>query len=180
MIIALDMDGPVSDLHTEWYRRYNKDYNDTLTLGRVTHWDLHKFVKPECGKKIYDYLSQPDLYEGVPVVEGAKDGVKALREMGNTVVFVTAGVLGNLDQKLAWLHNHSFLDEGRHMKGVIFAYDKDLIRAQVLIDDGPHNIQAFGGMGIVWDAPYNKSIQRKHQRIKSWAELPDLWRKLYG
>jgi 5'-nucleotidase len=95
-------------------------------------------------------------------------------------VFVTAGVLGNLDQKLAWLHNHKLLSDGRHMKGVIFAYDKDLIRAQALIDDGPHNIQNFGGLGIVWDAPYNKNIQRKHYRVKSWKDLPELWGKLYG
>lgn len=180
MIIALDQDGPIADLHTAWYRRYNKDYDDNLTLEKVTHWDLHKFVKPECGTKIYDYLSQPDLYEEVQPVEGAKEGIEFLRAQGNSIVFVTAGVQGNLDQKLAWLHRHDFIEPGRHMKGVIFAFDKDLIRAQMLIDDGPHNIQAFGGMGIVWDAPYNRTISRKHYRIKSWKDLPELWGKLYG
>jgi len=179
VIVGVDMDGPVADLHTEWYMRYNRDYNDTLDINRVTHWDLHKFVKPECGTKIYDYLRDPDLYEHVPAVKGALETIEKLREAGNEIVFVTAGVLGNLDQKLNWLKQHKFLNPGsRDMRGVIFAYDKQLIRVQLLIDDGPHNIASFGGTGIVWDAPYNQGVGK--YRIKSWADMPALWEKLYG
>lgn len=179
MIVAFDMDGPIADLHTEWYRRYNRDYNDDLSLDRVVTWDLHNYVKPECGKKIYDYLRDPDLYANVKPVEGALEHMKWLRENGHEVIVVTAGVSGNLDQKLDWLKNNGFSAAGeRSMGGVIFAYDKKYIRAQMLIDDGPHNIQAFGGTGVVWDAPYNKGVGR--YRIHNWNEFGALWEKLYG
>src|SRR2546428_3367603 len=175
------MDGPLAALLPEWLRRYNIDYEDDLTPDKIKIWDMDKLCKPQCGKRIFDYLRDPNLYEMVKPVEGGLGTFQALKGMGYEVIVATAGVLGNLDQKLDWLRHHGFIEPSqRHMKGVIFTYDKEYIRAQVLIDDGPHNVEKFGGLGIVWDAPYNQDIKRKHYRIKSWADLPDLWLNLYG
>ncbi len=182
MIVAVDVDGPVADLHTEWIRRYNADYKDSLVEHDVVTWDIHKFVKKECGYKIYDYLRLPDLYEGVKVAFGAREGIEFLKQQGCRVVFVTAAPTGFSDDKQRWLVREGFLDKRQHThEDLVVARDKNLIRAQVLIDDGPHNIESFQGLSIVWDAPYNKTIKKpKYYRMAAWPELPALWEKVYG
>lgn len=182
MIVAVDVDGPIADLHTAWINRYNKDYKDGLVERDITTWDIHKYVKPECGHKIYDYLRMPDIYDDVKVSFGAKEGVEFLKQHGCRVVYLTAAPTGFSDAKQHWLVREGFLDKSKYThEDLVVAKDKSLIRAQVLIDDGPHNIETFPGMCIVYDAPYNKDIKKpRYYRMAAWPELPVLWEKIYG
>ncbi|MCJ7984909.1 hypothetical protein MUB16_14170 [Priestia sp. OVL9] len=43
---------------TDWHNQYNKDYCDSLSVEKLKCWESEKYVKPECGTKIYDYLDQ--------------------------------------------------------------------------------------------------------------------------
>jgi len=101
MVIACDVDDVACDLVTEWIRLYNRDYFDTLSTPDITEWNIVKFVKPECGDKIYDYLDNPSLYDTIYPVERSIDGVIALRNMGHRVVFVTSAVNGCAGRKLS-------------------------------------------------------------------------------
>jgi len=68
MIIAVDVDGVIVDLVTPWLRRYNLDYNDDLTPESIQDWEVDKFVKIECGERIYKYIENPDIYyEALPI-----------------------------------------------------------------------------------------------------------------
>ena len=57
LTILVDMDSIAADLQEKWYGAYNKRYNDTITVDDILSWDTHKYVKPECGKKIYKYFT---------------------------------------------------------------------------------------------------------------------------
>ncbi len=143
MIIACDVDGVVAALHVEWYRRYNRDWDDTLTDDRVHGWEVHRYVKPECGKKVYGYLEDGDLYEGVPPVDGAVEGVARLRELGHTVLFVTSCTFSMVDQKARWLQRHGFCEPSSTNllpHDLIVAHQKSFVDADLLIDDGGHNV----------------------------------------
>lgn len=172
--IFCDVDGVVADLHAEWLRRYNADYGDTLTLDRILAWDMRRFVRPECGARIYDYLHQPDLYDAVPVVPGAAEGVEELRSMGHRVVFTTAcagPVMASA--KAEWLFRHRLLpmpyQAGMH--DLIIVQDKGLAVGDLLIDDYPGNLRAFNGRGILYAAPYNAE-ERAFPVARSWTEVP--------
>lgn len=178
LLIACDVDGVVADLSAEWYRRYNLRYNDDLTPARVTDWDTSKFVKPECGKRIFEILNEPDLYAAVPEIQGAREGVAALRAAGHRVVFVSSCVVGAMDQKYRWLLEHGFVEgamQGGQSKDVIFAHSKDMIRADLLIDDGPHNVEAWPGTAILVDGLYNRHVRTSgfldRHRASDWAEI---------
>src|SRR5512137_1810696 len=88
--IAMDVDDVCAMLSETWVAKYNKDWNDNLKVNEITEWAIEKFVKPECGKRIFSYLDNPKLYDSVQPVEGARKGIKALRSMGYRVVFVTS------------------------------------------------------------------------------------------
>ena len=167
MIIACDVDGVVANLHTEWYRRYNRDWNDDLTIDRVLSWDLLKYVKPECGEAIFDYLQNDDLYRHVKPVDGALEGVAELRAMGHTLTYVSDCFYGMVDQKAYWLQVHGFSQETDPRRGALPAdfmvcRDKTQVDAHLLIDDGAHNVRAWvekkQRRAILVEFPHNRSL----------------------
>lgn len=172
-IIAVDVDGVLADLHVEWLKRYNAEFNDTLTFENISRWEMQMLVKPECGKKIFNYLRDSDLYDNVPPVQDSQVGVKALRDMGYRVVYVTSCVRGMADQKWDWLEKHGFLEAAFSQRDLIIAHDKSLIRADILVDDYHENFKGWEGIGYLFDAPYNRDAKLPvmvDRRI-GWAEV---------
>jgi 5'-nucleotidase len=187
MIIACDGDGIVCNLHEPWYARYNRDYDDNLTMERVVSWDVHKYVKPECGKKIYDYLRDPNLYDDVLPIAGALEGITQIRAMGHQVFFVTACEYGMVDQKARWFERHGFSEQfqgGRSLpKDFVPIQDKTLLDARMLIDDGAHNVRAWveqkQRLAILLDYPHNRSLDdevpsafwSRARRVRDWPGI---------
>ena len=173
-IVLVDVDYVTADLHTEWYRRYNKDYDDNLTAERVTDWYLHNFVKPECGLKIYDYLTDPSLYDNVNIVDGAKNNIDLIKYWGVRVVFLTSGINAG---KYHFLHRHGLVkDEG----DFVVAHDKSLVIGNFLVDDYFKNILSFYktnpyGYGILFNAPHNRSDDYP-LRVDTWDEVSGIIR----
>jgi 5'-nucleotidase len=170
MIVCVDVDGVCADLLPAWLQKYNSDYDDNLTPEDITEWNLHPFVKPECGEKIYKYLHDSDLYLSVQTIPGALRGVQMLRELNHRVIFLTACVGAEMAAaKIDWMFDHGFLHTPRYfgMSDLIIAKEKRLIRADVLVDDYPENLREFWGEKILFDAPYNKDA--KYNRANDWA-----------
>lgn len=187
MRIACDVDGVVANLHDEWYRRYNHDFDDDLTMDRVTTWDLHNFVKPECGKRIYEYLSMPDLYKDIKPIEGALEAIVALRELGHAVFFVTSCTYGMVDQKARWLERNGFVaqrDGGKSLPAeLIVANTKQHIKADLLIDDAAHNVQDWvehnRARAILFDYPHNRSMDKDvPSAFWTWCQRKRNWRDI--
>lgn len=172
--IAVDVDGVLADLHVEWLRRYNRDYNDDLKYEQITEWGLNKLVKPECGKGIFKYLSQPDLYEFIPPIKDSQTGVKSLRTMGWRVVYATSCVRGMADQKWEWLEKWGFLETGPlSHDDLVILHDKALINADSLIDDHFGNFKDWTRHGILLSAPYNlgSPIPVNLDRAYGWVQI---------
>jgi 5'(3')-deoxyribonucleotidase len=168
MIVLVDVDGTVADIHVPWLGMYNADYHDRLTLAHITKWEMHELVKPECGRKIYKYLEDPKLYEKAPVIEGALNGVNTLRKMGHEIVFVSAGFYFS---KVEWLGKYGFLssDDWRNAEDVVIASNKGLIKGDVIIDDYPKNLDRAGAfMKILFRRPWN--VGSRYQG-RNWEEI---------
>ena len=193
MLIALDVDGVIADLHSTWYGRYNRDWDDDLTPERVTTWDVHPHVKPECGTAIYDYLRAPDLYAHVQPIEGAIEGVAALRQMGHEIVYATSCTDGMTDQKAAWLVRYGFTRSTRMLPDdMIIAEDKNLIDAYLLIDDRAEHVSRWveekRRPAILFSYPHNRWLRdAKHslfwlscQPVENWSQLVAFMARRYG
>src|SRR5690625_8000333 len=99
---------------------------------------------------IHNVHRMPNLYSMVEPIPGALEGIQELRRRGHRVVFVTAAVVGSMDQKARWLKRHGFLTD---LNDLIVAQDKSLVQGQVLIDGGPHKIEAFPRYAPLYPAP---------------------------
>ena len=171
-IFAVDVDDVVFDLIGTWLKLYNQDWNDHLMPQDITDWNIDKFVKPECGKKIYDYLDDLNLYKLVKPIPDALWGVSNLRIMGFRVVFVTSTNIAQNGRKLMRLQEDCFLPKERHSKDYVEATDKSLILADYLLDDKPENVGIFTGNGILFGRPHNYNyIEPNWTRIDNWKDL---------
>jgi 5'-nucleotidase len=169
--IAVDVDDVCADLLSEWLRRYNLDYGDSLLPEDITAWDLHQFVKPKCNKLIYEYLrATPCLYDNIHPIQGARAAVRNMRADGHRVIFVTSCTVGTVDAKMRWLIRWGFLPKGNHQRDFIAAADKASVKADVLIDDHVANVQGYPGPSILITRPHNLDIPVLGTRAPSLAE----------
>lgn len=173
MILAIDVDGVVADLHTTWLRRYNQEYGDIVQYEDIGKWRMQDIVKPECGEKIYDYIKDPSVYDDVKPIKGALEGVTALRNMGHRIVFASSCLMGTADAKWLWLNKHGFLKSNLAHgtdKDWLAVNDKTLVRSAYLLDDKYENISTFPGIGVLFDQPWNRN-KKWYLRAHSWPEF---------
>lgn len=154
MIIASDIDDVLVPFVPEWIRRYNIDYGDNLKVEEINEWSLLSFVKPKCGKKIYDYIEQPNIYDNLLPIEGSLKGINNLKKQGHRIIYATASTEGHAKVKYHWLKKYGFID---NINDYAELHDKSLIYADILIDDRYDNVKNFRGLGILYRAPWNKN-----------------------
>lgn len=183
--IACDVDDVVAPLFKEVIGRYNRDWQDNLTGADILSWDFHKYIKPDCGRKVYEYFKNPDLYENMIPVEGSVAGVQRLRDLGHTVVFVTSCYYGMVDQKAKWLEQQGFCLPpkwgGMLPDDLIVATNKHFLTADLLIDDAAHTIKTWivetRRRAIMVQYPHNASLDLPSMfspwllRANNWAEI---------
>ena len=179
MRILVDVDSVVLDLMPVWLDRYNADYNDTLTVDRITEWNMEKFVKPECGVRIYKYLEQPDLYEDVRTIGGAWLTIHEFLLENNEVIYVSAGFYPA--PKIRCLRRHGL---EANEDNFIATARKDCVYGDVLIDDNPKNINLFPYPGVLYTQPWNAEVELRNNtldtRANGWLEVRKIVRCMHG
>lgn len=172
-VILIDVDNVVADLITPWLNWYNNTYVDDLKPQDITDWDIAKFVKPECGQRIYDFVSSPGVYYTVvKPVKHSRKVIKALQEKGNRVVFITAindyvkdGV------KLNWLNCNGFDVSPINYYEM---NDKSNADGDLFIDDGWHNISSSSiKNSYLYTRPWNIKYEYD-KRVSNWKEIAKL------
>jgi len=173
-VIGVDLDTTLNNLEKVWIERYNKDWGDNLTSADMISWDPTKYVKPECGKKIYNYFYEPGFFRNLGIKEHAKEVMEFL--WNHFDVYIVSSAHPNVvADKWAWIQEHlPFIPYGHFIP----LTKKDLLKMDYLIDDGPHNIESFSGTGILFDMPYNHYLMNRYYRVKNWREIYMYFKRL--
>lgn len=189
MKILIDIDGITANLLPHWlyYIQALVTRQGDGELARkiarmdpitgVTEWELHKCTPLDAvdPKKIYDVLNTHQFFETMPVMYGATDAIRHLVEAKHEVYLVTARY-GNYahQETIAWVKKYfPFLDAEKQL---IFAYDKHLLRADVLIDDKPQTLSNYKlyhpeseVLGIKY--AYNEHLDSKIYKLFPYGHL---------
>ena len=75
--IIVDVDDVTANLVNWWLECYNFDHKDNIKEEHIKSWDIASYTK--IGKKMYDYLKDPSLYDGIIPVKNAAWGLRRLR-----------------------------------------------------------------------------------------------------
>jgi 5'(3')-deoxyribonucleotidase len=164
MRLLIDMDGCVVNILAGWLKMYNDEYGDELEPEDVRRYEMHKVVKPECGKNIYKYLLEPGFFRNAIPYKHARATLNALHLMKHELVFCTLvppeSPLATYE-KWEWLKEHVFeMNKTEHT--MITTPRKDLIKGDLLLDDRPDTLNGYPGRAVCMGRPYNWRM-RKHE-----------------
>lgn len=166
--LLIDMDSVICDLMSEWHRRYNLKYNDDLSVEKLFCWESEKYVKSECGTKIYDFLDEPGLFLNLQPLDNAIQVLKRLHQK-HQILICTSSRTYAYTEKEKWVEKHlPFIGK----ENMIFAHRKEMIIGDLLFDDAPHHLKAFkkaNRLAVAMDYPYNRSVNVP--RVHSWLEF---------
>lgn len=177
--IGIDLDSVLSDLLPYWLNFYNNDFNDNLKVENITAWETDKFVKSECGKKIFDYILQPNFFLNVPVLQGSQDAVKWLSTFDNVELYVVTAYHPYVcKDKADWLAKYF---PEINQKNIIFINDKSLVDVDYLIDDSPTNCIGFKGKYLLFDYPYNQNVHESlyEMRVSNWSDVMQYFKGIF-
>ena len=156
MIVLVDLDAIVFDFFTPLLNTYNQQTNENVELSQINQWDMTKCVKN--GILINSIFKQPGFFRNLKPLPGAVKSLEWINSVFDTVIVSYAVTPHSAQEKLEaceeWL---PFIPRDN----IIIGYRKELVKGDVLIDDGIHNAlkyrQAFPKSQILSIAyPYNK------------------------
>ena len=173
MRILIDMDDTIELLLEAWVRKANALYGRDVKCEDVKEWDVTKAYPGLTHEEVYGVLKDPDFWYTVEPAPGAVKGVKKLMEE-HDVYIVTVTPYDEIAPKMENLifRRFPYITWDR----VIITGNKRLISADVMIDDGPHNLIGAACEKILVDAPYNREFDEKAYgmtRVRTWDEILD-------
>ena len=176
MTILIDQDDVLAEYIKGVTKAYNDKYDADIPVEACTSWDLHSIF----GEEIETVMHEPELFRNLEPVEHAIEVFERLYKSNLFEMYiVTAAHPRSVEAKFEWIKEHlPFFPEDR----VIVCKRKYVIKGDVLLDDGMHNIEAFlekGGTSIVFDRPHNRHQGQGIMRVKDWLTFEKMVMELF-
>ncbi len=168
--ILIDMDNVVAGLLEKWLFVYNSKYADNLTAADISTWQIDNHTTKCSIKQFYELIEPNGFFAELDVLPDAIEVTKRLQDKGHELYFVTAtphnAPTAGYDKYL-WCNTY-FPHIG--MSNVIMSHKKDMIKGDLLLDDGPINLNEFSGIKVAYNYPYNHHVIVDY-RVNNWIEF---------
>lgn len=173
--ICVDMDEVMADTLSEHLRRYNQEFEESVTPDDLAGKALWEVTPLDRQQQLRAFLDAEDFFEDLPLMPGSQDVLKDL--IGRFEIFIATqamSVPNSLGPKYRWLQRHfPFIPPTNY----VFCGNKSILRADYLIDDLPRNLQRFEGLGLLYTAPHNLNATG-FTRVSNWVEVADYFAQI--
>jgi len=152
--ILLDVDGVVADTRNAIIEKLQlKDPNPKS-------WDLVKILPPDDKERVLELMDDMDFWSNLPLVDGAKKGVRLLKAYGHEVVWVTSPWKTCIGWESA---RRFFINEHFGDDTIVVTSEKHHVAGDVFIDDKVDNVESYkkenpNTMVYIFDQPYNQEF----------------------
>jgi 5'(3')-deoxyribonucleotidase len=166
--ILVDMDGVLVDIYARFFELHEKE-----TGERLHEKDIAGLLEAEAFANQRKWVSTPGFFRSLPVMEGGQEVLEKLNSEYRIIVVSLATEFPNsLTDKQLWLHeNFPFIGWNQ----IVFCGDKNIIKADIMIDDHLKNLDHFDGETIMFTQPPNMLVNNSgHKRVNSWYEIEKL------
>ena len=170
--ILVDMDDTIERLLEELVNRANRKFHQHVAVEDVTDWSIAPAFEGITKSQIMDAMNDEGFWMNVDPVPGAAEALKHFMDEGHEVYIVTATEMEHVTDKMRDLLFRCF--PFLSWKQVVITRNKQLIRGDVLIDDGIHNLEGGDYAKILFTAPHNRYYDAEANgmiRADSWDEI---------
>lgn len=170
--ICVDMDEVMADAVAEHLLRYNRDYEEQLTVADLEGKWLWEVVSSDRHNALEAYLRSEDFFENLIVMPDSQRVLQRLQQSYEVFIATAAmEIPTSFAQKYRWLEKHFPFIAPSH---IVYCGDKGILRADYLIDDNPRQLKRFEGTGILYSSPHNAKV-KGFKRVKNWLEVEQLF-----
>ena len=174
LTILVDMDDTIENLLDSWLHMLNVEYGCHVTPDAVTEWNIWESYPELTQYQVYAPLFREELWKDVKPKWDAVEYLKTLKDDGHEIYITTSSNFRTIYSKIRSILYRYFpyIDDDH----VIVAAKKQMIRGDVMVDDGPHNLEGGDYIRILMNAPHNRSYNaEEHGMIRAFS-----WREIYG
>jgi 5'-nucleotidase len=170
--ICIDMDEVIADTLSEHLRRYNQEFDESITPDDLAGKGLWEVTPHDRQQQLRAFLDAEDFFEDLPLMPDAQDVLKSLTARFEIFIATSAMAVPNsLGPKYRWLQRHfSFIPPTNY----VFCGNKNILLADYLIDDLPRNLAHFHGHGLLYSAPHNMNVTG-FTRVDGWRQVADFF-----
>ena len=162
--ILVDMDGVLADVYSRFFDLHEEESGQRLSVK-----DIAGLLEAEAFPNQLKWVTTPGFFRNVPVMPGSREGLKRLNDNFKVIVVSLATEFPHsLTDKQLWLHEHfPFIS----WQQIVFCGSKDIIRADIMIDDHLKNLDNFKGETYIFTQPHNMLVNTRHMRVDSWLDI---------
>ncbi|MFB6208324.1 MAG: hypothetical protein ABEJ69_03165 [Candidatus Nanohaloarchaea archaeon] len=177
MRIALDLEGVLSDIHTEFLRDYNQEHGTSFSREDIDGWvfgtvrkhfneihglepgDTRAFLRGHGDWEGFYAVSENmwrEDYERIPALFDSVPTIMSDEKFQVDIVTARKRVRKQLEQ---WLEANG-IEKGRHFNRLRIEKHKHELDYDLFIDDNPalhRNLSSTGKHGILLEQPWNRS-----------------------
>ena len=165
MKVFVDLDSTLNRLQDKWLPAIYHHLGEMITIDQVTTWDRLKAAS------YHTLLQEPGFFRDLGIESGAQQALQMAIADGYQVFILSATEKWDYADKRDWVEELFPFIPRRNFIGA--ACKGELAGpTRLLIDDGPHNLEAWeraGGIAVAYSQPWNQSW--KGLRMNSWFEL---------
>ena len=166
--ILVDMDGVLSDIYKQ-FEKYEFEASGTLierseTLGKT---------EQEAYPNSLSHVIKKGFWRTIPVMPEAVESLKELNEKYEVFIVSSAMEYPNsLTEKYYWMKEHFPFISWRQL---VFCGSKEMVKADIMIDDHFKNLDFFEERTILFSQPHNYGNNtNSHERVQGWNQIMEL------
>lgn len=171
LTILVDADDTIECLAEAWLSVLNERHGTSVDVEDLTDWYIPRFFPSLSDEEVYAPLREDATWDRVRPRRDAALYLQKLVDDEHMIYIVTATHHDTYKAKMEKVILRYF--PCIHRTDVIVAYDKRMIKGDVRVDDGVHNLEGCDGLKILIDAPHNRKYDAEANgmhRVKCWDE----------
>lgn len=174
LTILVDMDDVLEHFVDNWIFAINEKFDRNVDPKTLNSWEILHLYPGISELEMEQILESPDFWKKVKPIDGAVETMKKLIDDGHDVYVATSSWYKTLVPKMdeVLFKYFDFLKWDK----VIVAKDKWMIRGDVVIDDGIHNLKNRddNSLKLLFTATHNKSYDAEANgfiRVNNWKDV---------
>ena len=159
---------------TCWVDLLNRRYGTSVAFEDVNDWDMTLAFPSLTKRQIFGALTDDELWRSLEPMPGSQRILQKWFDQGHKLYMVTASDYRTCRVKVERiLEMFPFLD----WEHIIFATNKQMVRGDILIDDGIHNLIGGDYYKILFNRPHNRGLDVEKygvHRAETWGDVDAL------